>query len=95
MSLQENHEPEDFKELEFDVQDEMVRYGKVIRTHVPRPPKYGDPYQNKGFGKVYVRFSSEQEAERAKKALFKRRFNDRIVEASYYSDEKFFKNIFE
>jgi hypothetical protein len=27
VSLQENHEPEDFKELEFDVQDEMVNYG--------------------------------------------------------------------
>lgn len=44
VSLQEQHEPEDFKELEFDVQDEMKRYGKVVRTHVPRPPKYGDPY---------------------------------------------------
>ena len=39
VSLQENHDPEDFKELEFDVQDEMQRYGKVMRTHVPRPSK--------------------------------------------------------
>lgn len=44
VSLQEHHEVEDFKELEFDVQDEMSRYGKVVRTHVPRPPKFGDPF---------------------------------------------------
>ena len=37
VSLAENHQPEDFKELEFDIQDEMVKYGKVLRTHVPRP----------------------------------------------------------
>jgi hypothetical protein len=36
----------------------MVKYGKVIRTHVPRPPKYGDPFQMKGFGKVYVRYEN-------------------------------------
>lgn len=92
VSLQENHEPEDFKELEFDIQDELVKYGNVIRTHVPRPPKYGDPYAQKGFGKVFVRFSNELEAERAKKALFKRRFNDRFVEIQYYSEDKFIKN---
>lgn len=67
VSLAENHQPEDFKELEFDIQDEMVKYGKVLRTHVPRPQKYGDPYAQKGFGKVYVRFSLGSEAELAKK----------------------------
>jgi hypothetical protein len=95
VSLQENHDPEDFKELEFDIQDEMLRYGKVIRTHVPRPPKYGDPYMNKGFGKVYVRFGSDSEAEKAKLATLRRRFNDRMVEVSYYPEDKFVKNIFD
>ena len=92
VSLTENHEPEDFKELEFDVEDEMVRYGKVIRTHVPRPPKYGDPYSLAGFGKVYVRYASQLEAEKAKSNLFKRRFNDRKLEIMYYPEEKFIKN---
>ena len=50
VSLEENHEAEDLKELEFDVEDEMVRYGKVVKVHVPRPPKYGDPYAMKDFG---------------------------------------------
>jgi hypothetical protein len=34
----------DYKELEFDVEDEMMRYGKVVKVFVPRPPLYGDPY---------------------------------------------------
>jgi hypothetical protein len=36
----------------------MVKYGRVVRTHVPRPPKYGDPFSMKGFGKVYVRYEN-------------------------------------
>jgi len=36
----------------------MVKYGRVVRTHVPRPPKYGDPFLMKGFGKVYVRYEN-------------------------------------
>ena len=95
VSLQDNHQMEDFKELEFDVEEEMKRYGQVVRTHVPRPPKYGDPYACKGFGKVYVKFMTELEAEKAKKALFKRRLNDRFIEVQYYSDDKFVKNVFE
>ena len=96
VSLQENHEPEDFKELEFDVLDEMVKFGSVIRTHVPRPPKYGgDPQIQQGLGKVYVRFESLKDAENAKKCLLKRRFNDRMVETSFYPEDKFIKNVFE
>jgi len=37
--------------------------------HVPRPPKHGDPYSSKGFGKVYARFVTEKDAENAKKAV--------------------------
>jgi hypothetical protein len=62
VQVTENHEDEDFKELEFDVRDEMVRYGEVERVHVPRPPRFGDPFLLKGFGKVYVKFRSVDEA---------------------------------
>jgi hypothetical protein len=95
VSLLENHTPEDFKELEFDIQDEMVKYGTVIRTHVPRPPKYGDPYAQKGLGKAYVRYETVEQAEAAKAALVKRRLNDRPPEVSYYPPEKFLSNTFE
>jgi hypothetical protein len=44
---------------------------------------------------VYVKFESEAEAERAKKGIFKRRFNDRLIETQYYSEEKFMNDMFE
>lgn len=71
----------DYKELEFDVEDEMMHYGKCIRVVVPRPPLLGgDPYSNPGFGRLYVRFREVDEAKRAKEALIKRRFNGRALE---------------
>jgi hypothetical protein len=50
---------DDYKELEMDVEDEMNRYGKCLKVHVPRPPIFGDPNSVPGFSKVYVRFSNE------------------------------------
>ena len=78
----------DYKELEFDIQDEMNRYGKCIKVEVPRPPLFGDPYDMPGFGKAFVLFSATSEAERAKIALFRRRFNGRVVEAMFFPEEK-------
>ena len=66
VKLEEIESRDDYKELEYDVEDEMNRYGKCQKVHVPRPPLFGDPYSVSGFGKVYVRFSTELEAEKAK-----------------------------
>eukprot|EP00349_Pseudokeronopsis_sp_Brazil_P002404 CAMPEP_0202956210 /NCGR_PEP_ID=MMETSP1396-20130829/742_1 /ASSEMBLY_ACC=CAM_ASM_000872 /TAXON_ID= /ORGANISM="Pseudokeronopsis sp., Strain Brazil" /LENGTH=187 /DNA_ID=CAMNT_0049673129 /DNA_START=696 /DNA_END=1262 /DNA_ORIENTATION=+ len=93
--LDEMQAREDYKELEASVQEEMERYAKLPRVHVPRPPLFGDPYSVSGFGKVYVQFSSEEEAEKAKHKIFKRRLNKRPIEALYYPDEKFTKGQFD
>ena len=81
----------DYKELEFDVQDEMQRYGNVQKVVVPRPPIFSDPHSLPGFGKVFVMFDVADEAERAKKQLLRRRFNGRSVDVMFYSEEKFKK----
>jgi len=83
----------DYKELEFDVEDEMIRYGKVVRVVVPRPPLFNDPYTMPGYGRVYVRFKETEEAMRAKESLNKRRFNGRIVEVQYYPEDRFMRGI--
>ena len=83
----------DYKELEFDVEDEMIRYGKVMRVVVPRPPLYSDPYSMPGYGRVYVRFREMEDAKRAKQALVKRRFNGRVVEMQYYPEDRFARAI--
>jgi hypothetical protein len=84
---------EDYKELEDAVDEEMQRYGTCLKVHCPRPPMFGEP--ELGFGKVYVRFSTEREAERAKLGIYRRRFNGRAAETMYYPLEKFMKNQFD
>jgi hypothetical protein len=59
----------DYKELEFDVEDEMMRFGKCLKVTVPRPPLFGDPYSNAGFGRVYIRFREVDDAKRAKEGI--------------------------
>ena len=95
VKLEEIDSRDDYKEIEIDVEEEMNRYGKCLKVHVPRPPIFGDPSSVPGFGKVYVRFSNEQEAERAKHAIFRRRFNGRAVDSLYYPEEKFIKGQFD
>jgi splicing factor U2AF 65 kDa subunit len=57
---------EDYKELEESVLEEMNRYGHCLRVHCPRPPLFGEAESVAGYGKVYVRFQSELDAEKAK-----------------------------
>ena len=95
VSLDEIEERMDYKELEFDVQDEMMRYGKCVTVEVPRPPLFGDPFDMPGFSKVFALFSTTEEADRAKIALFRRRFNGRVVEAMFFPEEKMLQGIYE
>ena len=73
----------------------MLKYGKVIKVHIPKPTMIGDPYTVPGFGKVYVRFENEKDCEKAKHSIYKRRFNDRYIEALFYPEEKFRKMQFD
>ena len=73
----------------------MMRYGKCLKVEVPRPPLFGDPESLPSFGKVFVMFTTAEEAERAKIALFRRRFNGRVVDVLYYPEETFRKEIFD
>lgn len=88
VNIDEIEERVDYKELEFDIQDEMNRYGKCVRVEVPRPPLFGDPFDMPGFSKAFALFSSSSDAERAKIALFRRRFNGRVIEAMFFPEEK-------
>lgn len=87
----------EFTEIEDETFEEMDTYGKVEQCIAPKPPSVaalGQPGE-KGVGKVFVRFTSIEDAEVGKKAMAGRRFEGRIVEAYFYPDEKFFKGEFE
>jgi splicing factor U2AF 65 kDa subunit len=83
---------EDYKELEASVEEEMQRYGTCLKVYCPRPPMFGEADSVSGFGKVFVRFSHELEAEKAKQGIYRRRCNGRAVDTIYYPLEKFLKN---
>ena len=86
---------EDYKELEEAVKEEMMRYGTCIRAHCPKEPIFGDAEAVPGYGKVFVKFKKEEEAEKARQGIYRRRFNDRIVDSIYFPEEKFDNNQFE
>ena len=65
-----------------------------MQVLVPRPPLFGSADTVPGFGNVYVLFRACEDAEKAKIAVFRRRFNGRVVEASYFPEEKFKGKIF-
>ena len=44
---------------------------------------------------MYVRFEAEEGAERAKNGILSKRFNDRLIESKFYSEDKFVNNIFD
>lgn len=86
---EEIEQREDYKELEDSVLEEMNRYGECLKVHCPRPPRFGEAETVPGYGKVYVRFKTELEAEKAKQGLFRRRFNGRPVDSIYFPLEKY------
>jgi hypothetical protein len=53
----------DYKELEFDIIDELAKYGNCLKVTVPRPPLFGDKSQTQGFGNCFALFSSIKDAE--------------------------------
>lgn len=79
--LMDNDEYEEIKE---DIEEECGKYGKVVDLKIPRPS--GGSRQNAGVGKIFVRFEEKEMAEKALKALAGRKFADRTVVCTYFSE---------
>ena len=67
-----------------DVRDECSKYGTVFELKIPRPS--GGSRQSAGVGKIYVKFDNADSASQALKALAGRKFQDRTVVTSYFSE---------
>jgi splicing factor U2AF subunit len=78
---------DDYEEILEDVQEECSKYGKVLGLKIPRPS--GGNRQAAGVGKIYVKFETQESASSALKALAGRKFSDRTVVVSYFSEENF------
>lgn len=84
----------DYKEMEFDIQDEVNKYGRSLKVSVPRPPLFGDPNQTPGFGNAFILMATIEDAQKVKNALMRRKMNGKPMETTYFPEEKFKKGIF-
>lgn len=76
----------DTKEVEIcdDVRDECSKYGQILDVKIPRPS--GGSRQSAGVGKIFVKFDSIESTTNALKALAGRKFSDRTVVTTYFSE---------
>jgi len=77
---------EEYEEIKEDIFDECSKLGAVIEVKIPRP---AGTRTNPGVGKVFVKFESKEAAEKALKSLAGRKFADRTVVTTYFSEESF------
>jgi hypothetical protein len=66
------------------VQDECSKYGQILDLKIPRPT--GGSRQSAGVGKIFVKFGDVDSATKALKALAGRKFSDRTVVTTYFSE---------
>lgn len=78
---------EDYEEICEDVKEECEKFGKVLEMKVPRPT--GGSRQSNGVGKIFVKFDTPESAGKALRALAGRKFADRTVVTTYFSEDNF------
>ena len=66
------------------MREECDKYGEVIEMKVPRPS--GGSRQSNGVGKIYVKYDTPDAAKKALQALAGRKFADRTVVTTYFSE---------
>eukprot|EP00270_Netrium_digitus_P015137 TRINITY_DN525_c0_g1_i2.p1 TRINITY_DN525_c0_g1~~TRINITY_DN525_c0_g1_i2.p1 ORF type:complete len:153 (-),score=42.72 TRINITY_DN525_c0_g1_i2:325-726(-) len=78
---------EDYEEIKEDMKDECGKYGVLANLVIPRPSP--DGHIGPGVGKVFVEYVDTQGAMKAKQSLNGRKFGGNVVQAAYYSEDKF------
>ncbi|CAD6504180.1 BgTH12-05914 [Blumeria graminis f. sp. triticale] len=78
---------DDYDEICEDVKEECEKFGKVLDMKVPRPT--GGSRQSNGVGKIFVKFDTSESAAKALRSLAGRKFADRTVVTTYFSEENY------
>ncbi|KEY63835.1 hypothetical protein S7711_09849 [Stachybotrys chartarum IBT 7711] len=87
VTAEELMDNDDYEEICEDVRDECSKFGTVVQLKVPRPS--GGSRQSAGVGKIFVKFDSKESATKALNALAGRKFADRTVVTTYFTEENF------
>ena len=80
---------DEYKEIVEDIRDECSKYGVVVSITIPRPNKEKPDEKVDGLGKVFVEFTANDQAIKARDALQGRTFENRIVIAQFYDPIKY------
>ncbi|ODQ64387.1 hypothetical protein NADFUDRAFT_52716 [Nadsonia fulvescens var. elongata DSM 6958] len=89
---------DDYLDIRDDVEDECAKFGRVMVVKIPRPEsdmarasKGGtkDLKDVSSVGKIFVKFETKEACEAAAKALAGRKFSDRTVLTTFYSEQSF------
>ena len=75
-----------------DIKEECEKYGQVLEMKVPRPS--GGSRQSNGVGKIFVKYDHADSARTALQALAGRKFADRTVVTTYFSEVSAFYSVF-
>jgi splicing factor U2AF subunit len=70
-------------DLREDVYDECSKFGAVVEVKIPRP---AGARTSPGVGKIFVKFESTEGAQKALAALAGRKYADRTVVVTYFSE---------
>ena len=71
-----------------DVKEECDKYGEVLEMKIPRPS--GGSRQSNGVGKIFIKYDTSESARKALQALAGRKFADRTVVTTYFSEVQSF-----
>lgn len=69
---------------------EVKKFGKIVEMKIPRPTS--GPRISAGVGKVYIKYETAEDAQKAMKALAGRQFATRTVVVTHFSEEMFDTN---
>jgi splicing factor U2AF subunit len=86
VTAQDLIDDEEYEEIMHEIKEECDHFGTIKRIVVPRPSR--EDYVS-GVGKVFVEFSSTEEAQNAAAILTGRKYNDRIVVTTFYPRDLF------
>lgn len=67
-----------------DIQEECSKYGQILELKIPRPS--GGSRQSAGVGKIFIKFDKPESAKKALQSLAGRKFADRTVVTTYFSE---------
>lgn len=70
-------------EIVEDVTEECGKYGQVLDLKLPRPIL---GKENKGVGKIFVKYDTPESAQKALRALAGRKFADRTVVVTFFGE---------